>query len=217
MGSKANVSRGQTLSDICTDLFSLVLYLQESRDSDQPDALHERIVSLFASLEEEARGLSIPDADLQDARYALVALLDETIGWASRLEQEFFKNNVAGEEFFNKLEQIEEAKGRNAVLEVYYICLALGFEGRHFRTPERLQASIEELRQILGQESVGKLSPHAERPQETILRSGGIPRWLPWASAAAGVVVVVLVFVFLRIRIAGWASGVIGRIQGLLQ
>ena len=217
MGSEASVARGQTLSDICTDLFSLVLYLRESRDSDQPGALHEKIVSLFASLEEEARGLSMPDADLQDARYALVALLDETIGWASRLEQELFKNNVAGEEFFAKLEQIKGAKGRNAVLEVYYICLALGFEGRHFRTPEKLQAHIEEIRRILGQESVGKLSPHAERPQETVLRSGGIPRWVPWASAAAGAVVVVLVFVFLRIRIAGWASGVIGRIQAFLQ
>ena len=212
-----NGRMSQSFSDICTDLFSFVLYLRESKDFGKPDALHEKAVNLFASMEEEARELDVDDVDIQDAKYAIVALIDETIGWASRLEEQFFRKNIAGEEFFHRLEQIKSSKGRIGVLEIYYICLTLGFEGKYFRTPERLEEYIEELKQTLDFKSVEKLSPHDEIPKETAQsRRGGIPLWVPWVSAAVCVVAVGVVFILLKVRIAHLASDVVSRIQGFL-
>lgn len=218
MNSKMGDSQSQTLAEMCVDLFSLILYVRQSGDIDQPDALYDRFVSLFSTIEEKGRTLKIPEADINDVKYALVAIIDESIGWASRLEQEFFGTNIAGDEFFNKLEQIKEAKGRGEALEVYYHCLTLGFEGKLFRSPERLQEYINELQEILNLKSAGKLSPQGERPQETIKRQrGGMPAWVPWAISAGGVAATVLVVVLLRIQITDLAGSVVTQIRKLLQ
>ncbi len=217
MDSKANSSRSQTLSDICTDFFSLTLYLRESEDLDQIEALYQRFTSLFSTIEGKARDLDIPDVDIQDAQYALVALADETMRWTSRLEQEYFRKNIAGEEFFRRLEQIKESKGRKDVLEIYYLCLTLGFEGRYFRTPEKLEEYIEELGQILGLKGMEKLAPNGEPSEKAIQRRGfGIPSWIPWAFAGAGIVAVLVIFAVLRIRIGNWTTIVVSKIQSLI-
>ena len=217
MGSSKDSPHNQTLSGICNDLFSVVTYLREVGDIERPDVFYDRAMELFSALENEARQLKIPDADVRDAKYAIAAIIDENVGWASRLEQEFFSRNVAGEEFFTRLEELKEAKGRNEVLAVYYICLALGFEGKYFRSPERLQEYIKELQGVLGLENSARLSPHGERSQATMKRRrGGIPTWVPWVVTVVGIAVVVSIVVLLRIRIAGWASKAIGGIQRLL-
>ena len=212
-----NGNHNQSFSDVCSDLFSLILYLRESGDVEQTDVLYKRFVKLFSSIEEEARKLDIPDVDIEDAEYALVALIDETMRWASRLEQEFFRRNIAGEEFFQKLDQIKESKGRTDVLRIYYLCLVLGFEGKYFRTPDRLEAYIEELGQILGLQDMKKISPHGEASEKVVQsRRSGIPAWVPWVFSAAGVVAVCVIFIVLRIRIGGWTTAVIRRIQGIV-
>ena len=198
----------QSLSDICTDLFSLISYLRDSGDTGQTEVLYGSFARFFSSIEDNARKLDIPDVDIQDAKYALVAIIDETMRWASRLEQEFFRRNIAGDEFFRRLEQIKTSKGRTGVLEIYYFCLILGFEGRYFRNPERLEEYIEELRQILGFERVEKLSPYGEKSQEVMKRrKTGIPVWVPWACAGAGVLMACVVYIVLRVRIGNWLDG----------
>ena len=218
MNSKMGDSSNQTLVEMCDELFSLILYVRQSGDIDQPDALYDRFVGLFSAIEEKGRTLKIPEADINDVKYALVAIIDESIGWASRLEQDFFGINIAGEEFFNKLEKIKAEKGRSEVLEVYYHCLALGFEGKFFRSPEKLQEHISELQEILNLKKAGRLSPQGERPQETIRhRRGGMPAWLPWVITGAGAVVLVLAVVLLRFQVNNWADGVVTQIRKLLQ
>ncbi len=217
MGSNKDSSINQTLSDICDDLFSLVAYLREAGDIENPDVLYDRSIELFTAMEERARQLKIPDVDIRDAKYALVAIIDETVGWASRLEQHFFNRNVAGEEFFNRLEEIKTTKGRNDVLAVYYLCLTLGFEGRLFRYPEQIQEHIAQLQEILNVKDTSRLSPRGERTQETIKRrGGGIAAWVPWVVTAAGIVILVGVVVLLRVRIDSLALRVMGRIKGFL-
>ncbi len=210
-------NRNRSFSDICTDFFSLILYLRESEDLDQTEVLYQRFTSLLSTIEGKSRDLDIPDVDIQDAQYALVALADETMRWTSRLEEEYFRTNMAGEEFFRRLEHIEESKGRNDVLEIYYLCLILGVEGKYFRTPEKLEEYIEELGQILGLKGMEKLSPNGEPSEKAIQRrSFGIPSWVPWVFAGAGVVAIFLIFVILRIRIGNWTTVVVSKIQSLV-
>jgi type VI secretion system protein ImpK len=202
----------ETLPDVCADLLALIVYLRKSKDFGQRDVLHDRFVSLFSAMEEKARELDIADVDVQDAKYALVGFIDETVGWASRLEQEYFSRNVAGEEFFDRLEEIKEVEGRREVLKVYYLCLTLGFDGKYFRNPGRLREHIEELQKILDLKSVESFSPHGGIPKETSRRRrSGIPAWLPWVLMAAGVVILGTVLISLKIGISDWATGIISR------
>ncbi len=71
MGSTKDNSINQTLSGICDDLFSLVVYLREAGDIEDPDVLYDRAMELFTALEERARQVKIPDVDIRDAKYAL--------------------------------------------------------------------------------------------------------------------------------------------------
>lgn len=210
-----NDSKSETLSDICAELFSLSVYLRESRELEQPDILHERITGILSAIDGKVRELSLSEADTEDIKYALVGFIDETVGWASRLEQEYFRANIAGEEFFRRLERIRESGVRKEVLQIYYLCLTLGFEGRYFRDPERLQGYIQELRESLELKSAESISPHGGIPQEVIRhRSVGIPKWTPWVVAAAGVVIIGIVLIVLKININGYTIGVINRIRG---
>ncbi len=212
-----NSNRNQSLSDIYTDFFSLILYIRESGNVDQVEVLYQKFTSLFSSIEEKAKDLDVADVDIQDVQYALVALADETVRWTSRLEQEYFRKNIAGEEFFRRLEQIKESKGRNDVLKIYYLCLTLGFEGKYFRTPEKLEEYIEELGQILGIKGMEKLSPNGELSQKAMQRrSFGIPSWVPWVFAGAGIVIIFVIFVILRIRMGNWTAVVVSKIQSLI-
>ena len=61
-----NDSKSQTLSDICAELFSLSVYLRESRELEQPDILHERITGILSAIDEKVRELSLSEADTED-------------------------------------------------------------------------------------------------------------------------------------------------------
>ncbi|MBD3182228.1 hypothetical protein GF312_08045, partial [Candidatus Poribacteria bacterium] len=134
----------QTFLDLYDEFFKLALYIRSLHSIEKLNKLYERFIELFNQVDQESRKLRIPDVDIQDANYAVAGFIDEIIGWESRLEQEFFGRNVAGEEFFNKLDKIKEEK-RTEVLAVYYICLVLGFEGMYFRSPQKLQDYINKI------------------------------------------------------------------------
>jgi type VI secretion system protein ImpK len=212
--SKLKSKQIPNLANLCTDLFLLIVYLRESQVFDPPDVLYDRIVSLFNAMERKAKEARIVDSDIQDAKYALVALIDQTVGWASRLELEFFGTSVAGAEFFNKLEREKKAEARDEVLEIYYLCLMLGFEGRYVGDPGKLQAYIKEFQKKLSSEELESLSPHGERPKEAIKRSRrSISWWMPLAFAGACLVASVLVFILLEQRMTDWAATIVAQIQ----
>lgn len=93
---------------------------------------------------EEARNRGYSDEANRDARFATVAFLDESIlnlrsavfaDWARKpLQEELFGIHVAGEIFFKNLERLlgqVDSQPLGDVLEVYLLCLALGFAGRY--------------------------------------------------------------------------------------
>ena len=80
--------------------------------------------------------------DIQEANFAVVAFLDETVltadpnatEWARKsLGEELFGQRSAGEVFFRRLETLRanrDSQSLAEVLEVYYLCLLLGYEGK---------------------------------------------------------------------------------------
>jgi len=185
------------LVDLCADWVGLIVGLRSSGEIGDPAGLRARALELKSKLERNAGDAGFEAADVEAAVYALVAFLDETVlnsagaareVWISRpLQLELFGQNVAGEEFFDRLERLRrERESRIEALEVYLVCLALGFGGKFkLSGPERLHALVAEVARdvaaVRGPRK-GSLAPHAIRREElTEVVAGGVPVWLSLA------------------------------------
>lgn len=204
------------LADLCSECFMLILQLRANQELGDPEVLRQRIKEMLNQLERKVHDANIEIVKLQQARYALVALIDETIfssQWSRRtvwmskpLHVEFYGPGNAGDEFFMRLHELwQRAQVHLEIIEVFYLCLVLGFKGRYFREPERLRLLIEdtysELRRVSGSSiKVEMLAPNAKRREEiaaTVTKQ--VPLWVVAAGAAAAGVVVFLIFKFLLI------------------
>jgi type VI secretion system protein ImpK len=93
---------------------------------------------------EKGKSLGYASETNNSAFFAVVAFLDESVlqlqnpsfaAWAQRpLQEELFNHNRAGEIFFDNLRGLlarEESQDTADCLEVYCLCLLLGFRGRY--------------------------------------------------------------------------------------
>jgi type VI secretion system protein ImpK len=111
-----------------------------------PDAqaFRNNVLRLVRAVDEEGRKAGYSSPDVRYALYAVIAFVDETVlnsghagfdGWAMRpLQEEIFGKQVAGEAFFQYLNQLlarDDSEDLADVLEVYLLCLLLGFRGRY--------------------------------------------------------------------------------------
>jgi type VI secretion system protein ImpK len=125
----------------CSECLTLATQLSTAHDLPAPQVLRQRISVLLDNMVTKGRELGVPQPDLEDAKYALVAFIDEQIllsQWAGRqqwlaqqLQYIYYQQNTAGEGFFLKLKALEQTPGKAHVLEIYYLCLALGFQGKY--------------------------------------------------------------------------------------
>ena len=93
------------------------------------------------TFETEARAAGVDSEAIAAARYALCTLLDETIAgtawgsgvWGTRSLLVAFHNEASGgEKVFLILQRLSQNAGANIdLLELIYLCLALGLEGRY--------------------------------------------------------------------------------------
>ena len=103
------------------------------------DALREQMLALLRDFVSRCRAAGIPDQDTAEARYAIVAFIDDRVlksSWPGRAEWQssplqlrFYREFTAGENFFARMRALIERGGPVLPLEAYYLCLALGFAG----------------------------------------------------------------------------------------
>jgi len=193
-------TKNHRLSEIYSPCFALVLQLRATSAFGEADLLRERIKRLLDKAGVEAARAGVAHEDVQAAKFAMVAFIDETIlssEWAEKdrwlarpLQLEIYDRYDAGEEFFVKLETLRGQRVHRAeVLEVYYLCMALGFKGRYqLHDQERLRLIIEEtyaeLKRAPGM-GVGVLSVHG-RPRDQVATEvkSKLPAWMVVAAAA---------------------------------
>ncbi len=166
-------------------------------------SLRNQCVQEVRAFEDRARGAGVPAEDVLAARYALCTVLDEAVlntpwgaqsGWAGQsLLVTFHREAQGGEKFFQLLDRLLGDSGRYlALLELWYVCLSLGFEGR-YRLDERGAARLADIRRDLIQriESLrGRIEPAlspnwkgVEDRRNAVLRL--VPLWVVVAAAAA--------------------------------
>jgi type VI secretion system protein ImpK len=194
----------------CSDLLTLASQLGLGAVAPPPAELRVRLDRLFGEMRSRAHAAGASPEDIADASYALAALLDELLvqsgqwpgrsEWqASPLQYAYFHENTAGDGFFRRAESLMQQPHRAHVLLVYFLCLALGFQGRYAVVGGAgLQPVFDAIGAVASQ-SLPKprgLSPRGEPPDVggTLLR-----REAPFVRAAlAFLALALVVFVGLR-------------------
>jgi len=187
--------------------------------------VQERVRGIVDAFMADARAARLDQRDIQDIAYAIVALLDETVGaqpgpmrdaWLARpLQVQMFAENTAGDGFFRRLGDARADPARADVLLVYYLCLQYGFQGRYSIRGERELADLtarvaEEL--FPPADEPRPLAPDA-LPSDAVDRGrrGASPVW----AALALVLVALVVYVALRLRVTGDAEALVRDIDAL--
>jgi type VI secretion system protein ImpK len=170
-----------------------------------PEMVHQQLTIYVEQAARSASKAGFSQSDTDDIRYALVALIDETMlqrggalreFWLPRvLQLRYFNENVAGEAFFQRLESVRKDPNRREVLRVYFLCMLFGFQGQY-----RIRGGQVELADIMDRvrDDLSRsnhlngdlpLSPRGPRPAEPIAdsRRNLLLVWVSLVAATASV------------------------------
>lgn len=138
-------SRAGQLALIVQELLTATVRLRANRQGPtDAESFRAHLKQLIARADQDARQAGYTQGDIRYALYAVVAFIDESIlnsaqpmfrDWPRRpLQDELFGGHVGGEAFFQYLQQLmtrDPSPDLADVLEVYLLCLLLGFQGRY--------------------------------------------------------------------------------------
>jgi type VI secretion system protein ImpK len=163
------------LTDCFMNVLGYVCYFLKAASERQPpfSQVKADIIRLLGESEECVKKGLVSREEYDQARFAVCAWVDEAIlnsGWKEKaqwqreqLQRLFYRTTEAGEEFFERLNAV--GFQQRGVREVYYLCLALGFMGRHCHQGDEFllgQLKSSNLKLLLGT-SVG--IPSLDREQ----------------------------------------------------
>lgn len=150
----ARITSGFGLNPIVNAATTLILVFDKTRGTlRHPNVagLHNSLVNEIKNFESSLRDLNIKPELAWAARYLICTALDEAVlytpwggesAWGQRtLLSIFHRETGGGEKSFQILDQLRTAPGENRyVLELYYVILSLGFEGRYRLLPRGKEA-----------------------------------------------------------------------------
>src|SRR5271167_2160128 len=137
--------RGWNLALAFQEVFTAIVRLRYNRQAVfNAESFRAQIRQALRIAEQEARSGGCSAQDVEQAVFALVAFLDESAlgcgnpafaDWAgSPLGSAMYGQHLAGEVFFQELQKTlnrSDSRETADLLEVYYLCLLLGFKGRY--------------------------------------------------------------------------------------
>jgi type VI secretion system protein ImpK len=218
------------VNEITRDVFNALTQIRHLDPAAQPspEVLHGRLRAFVDRMMRRASEVGFTQQDIQDMSYAVVALIDETVltsapslrdFWLPRLLQlQYFNENIAGDNFFVRLQSLRSDPNRIEVLQVYYLCLLFGFQGKY-----RIRGGEVELGNLIegvngdlaraGRLRDAVLAPNGQRPRENL---GGPRRSLPLIVMSVVLLVLAIgVYAGLKISIGLKASEVVDHINQL--
>jgi type VI secretion system protein ImpK len=194
----------KTLLDLMYDGFYMLFLLRNRYSPADIESFRARLREFLLAVERGSRKLETPAEDLYLAKYAFCALVDERVlmsqssirsAWERNpLQLEMFGEQLAGEHFFDKLEQVrQQGVAKVQVLEVFHMCLLMGFQGKYL---------------IEGSEKLGYLSARLgdEIAQLKGKRAEFAPSWQPPDRVSHK----------LRAEVPLWVVGAMFALAGLL-
>lgn len=198
------------LENAAAPLLALLGYLRDLPDYSDVEGLWQRVGADIQTFESRARALGVGEETIRAARYVLCTALDEIVlntpwgsnsSWSQQSLLSRFHNEVwGGEQFFRLLDRFQQNPGANLdLLELMYICLALGFQGR-YRVMGDGHHQLEQLREGLYRtirrqrgEFERSLSP---RWEGIVDRRNPLVRYVPmWVMVASAALLVLALFI----------------------
>ncbi len=172
----------ENLCALADDLLHEVVVFQRLRRQPDLPALRLRLIARVRTFQQQALACGIESRIVLRARYALCTLLDEIIAsseWArgawSRhsLLMTFHQEAEGGEGFFANLDAAQLKPVEHlALLELMYLCLALGLEGRY-----RIQREGRSILALKRAQLYETLRLHRERYPRPSLKAALPGRW----------------------------------------
>ena len=174
----AHGAAAHSLVDLMYDGFHALFLLKNGAGPQGMDSFADHMTQFLHEVGDRAKALDLQAEDVDAAKYAFCAAVDEIIlrsqypiraAWEARpLQLRMFGDQLAGEHFFQRLEALRaRGSAHLQALEVFHMCLLLGFQGRYALEGEDklkyLAARLgDEIARMRGR-SRG-FAPHAERP-----------------------------------------------------
>jgi type VI secretion system protein ImpK len=207
------------LAIILQEVLTAIERLRSNRESVADAAsFRAQIREALRLVDQEGRQMGYSDDEMRLAIFAAVAFLDESVlnskspvfaSWPSKpLQEELFREHVAGEAFFAKLESLlraSDSKNMADVLEVYQLCLLLGYQGRYTignrgELQAIKQAVAEKIKRIRG---VPLVAPDSAPPAGGAppIRFDPVVRWLKY-SAIFCFAVTLFLFVLYKVTLS---------------
>ena len=227
---RAQDARGEALHSstnlalLYEGLLTGIARLQAGRQHIQDcESFRRRTKATLQEIEQVAATAGYDGSDVRETHFAVVAFLDSVVlhaddpvrtEWARKtLQEELFGQTDAGVVFFEKLEGFRARRdsGQLAdILEVYLLCLLLGFEGRYSgglrgeldTIVERLRRRIEDIRGRSRQ--ISPSGPLPPDPTPAVLTNDQRPnrfRLVAWAL----VIFAIICFLTLKLNLI-WTS-----------
>jgi type VI secretion system protein ImpK len=195
-----------------------------------PEQLRRSTVDGVRTFEKQALATGLDTRSLRAARYALCATIDDLVlstpwgaasAWPAQSLTSIFHNEVSGgERFFDILEQMQKDLGHHqAVVELMYLCMTLGFEGR-YRVMPRGVAALTDLRDSVYRsirqrrgEFERELSPHWKGLPLAFTK---LSRTVPlWAVGLGTFVLACLIYAGFNFALAGRSDIAFAELFGL--
>lgn len=196
------------------ELLTAIVRLRSGRQTvSDVEAFRAQVRTAVRSATQEGIGRGYAPEDAGTAAYAVVAFLDESIlnlrspifaTWAGEpLQQEFSNQHLAGDLFFDYLQRLmarRDSVELADILEIFYLCVLLGYRGRYgVAGGAELSAIMRGVQDKIVRSRGGTtlLSPLAQLPRD-LPEPKAPDKWLKrltWTvafSAAASLVVFVI-------------------------
>lgn len=186
--------RAENLAYCFQELLTVGERLRANRQVVQDaESFRFQIREALKGADNESRRRGYTAEDIQLAIFAVVAFLDESIlntrnpvfaDWPRRpMQEELFGHHVAGEIFFQHLQKLlarDDWQDTADLLEVYYLCMLLGFTGKYGiggrgELTSAMTATGDKIRRI--RQLPGEISPAWSLPPDPV-RAAGTDPWV---------------------------------------
>lgn len=225
----AAATEASSLLDLMYDGFYLLFLLKGKHAPQDAEVFRERVKQFLTTFERGATRLHASAEDVYACKYAFCATVDEAVlmsnfkvkeSWQRLpLQVQFFGEQLAGEQFFEKLEDLRrQGAPRAQALEVFHMCLLLGFQGKYL---------------IEGSEKLGYLTARLGDEIARIkgLGAGFAPNWAApdriqhhlkhavplWVIGTLFGVMALLAFTGLRWQLGQHTSASLGEVHHIVQ
>lgn len=219
--------RTHSLASCYENAITTILRLSALQQQATPNAqgFRESIRAALRAAMEQAKALGYSSEAIQLSFFAAVSLLDESVlrlqspafaEWAQRpMQEEMFGHNRAGEVFFDHLRALlarQDSQETADCLEVFTLCMLLGFKGRFAisfggmdafssqaggaQQSGEVLSLIRQAREKIGRIRGQALFLRAEAPPPPIKQTAAIDKWSRGLGFAAIGLLVLTVLAF---------------------